>query len=134
MNIQSLTNPSPQIPKFNKVNTDQYQHRKSVLRKYLNIYINKKHITHMKPIMISINERLQSNLCISFKQFRTLIKYLKNDMTDHTPIQLIQFFSPLIYDTTTTDDHSYFETYYPQMYYDIFPKERPKGTLEEFFH
>lgn len=120
-----------QTPKYSF--KDEYQHRNSILRKYLSIYINKEHITVMKPIMRSIKERLDKNLSISIKQFKTLIKYLKNDMKDHTELQLIQFFSPLIYDYDSVDNHTYYETYFPNLYYKWFPSEQPTPTLEEFF-
>ena len=119
--------------KENHSTDDQYKHRKSVLTKYLNIYINKKHITVMKPIMKSIKQRLIDNLCISEKQFRTLIKYLRNDMKDHTDQQLIEFFSPLIYNIRTVDDDDYYSEYFPQLYYSIYPSKHPSlGTLDEF--
>ena len=121
--------PTPHQP----INEEQYRHRSSVLQKYLTIYIYKKHITYMKPIMVTIKERLQQNLLISFKQFKTLIKYLRNDMKTFTEQQLIDFFSVLIYNYPTVDEDTYLETYHIEDFYELYPNKRPPMTLDEFF-
>ena len=131
--MNSLSQPYQKPPTHHQtVNKEQYQHRSSVLRKHLTIYISKKHIFYVKPIMITIKERLQSNLLISFKQFRTLIKYLKNDMKTFTEQQLIDFFSVLIYNYPTVDEDTYLETYHIEEFYERYPNKRPPMTLDEF--
>lgn len=118
---------------MNYHNSDLFKHRKSLLHKYLNIYISKSHITVMKPIMIIIQQRIKTNNQISEKQFGTLIKYLKNDFKTFTTQQLWDFFSPLIYQYQTIDEDKYLSKYHPIEYQQMIEQNEPP-TLENFMN
>ena len=115
------------------INSDLFKHRKSLLHKYLNIYISKSHITVMKPIMKTIQQRIKNDNQISPKQFETLIKYLKNDFKTFTIQQLWDFFSPLIYSYPTTDEDKYLSKYHPIEYQQMLKQNEP-STLENFMN
>ena len=114
-------------------NSDLFKHRKSLLHNHLNIYISKKHITVMKPIMITIRQRIKTNNQISEKQFGTLIEYLKNDFKTFTTQQLWDFFSPLIYQYQTIDEDKYLSKYHPIEYQQMIEQNEP-STLENFMN
>ena len=116
-----------------QINSHLFQHRKSLLHKYLTIYINKKHITIMKPIMRTILSRINSNKQISQKQFQTLVSYLKNDFKSYSIQQLWDFFSPLIYQIQTIDDDKYLSKYHPIEYQQMLKHTEPPN-LENFMN
>ena len=115
------------------MNSDFYHHRNSLLNKCLTIYITKRHITIMRPIIESIHDRIKSNNQISPKQFGVLVSYLKNDFKNFTDKQLWDFFSPLIYNYPTTDDDKYMCIYHPTEYQQMLEKNSPP-TLEKFMN
>lgn len=110
---------------------NHHPHRTNKLIHLLNIYNGKTHIK-MKPIMISIKNRLLNNHPISKRQLEVLIPYLKNDLK-HPNKQIYDLFSVCIYDIPSVSDEEYLSTYYPQIYKEYEEQTSTESTLEPHF-
>lgn len=77
---------------YNNLNYQQ-----TILLRYLNQYLSKKNLK-MKPIVQNIKSRVEKNQPITFKQFKSLIKFIEREpeFRGSSKNEIFEFFEPLL--------------------------------------